>query len=213
MRGAVACKTRSRPSSTGGVRLLFSLPVLMATAFFVGIAMFGSGVTAFGISALELLHPDNLARVTLAVSAYLFAAPAGVLIGGWVADRISRHDLFAAASLLLVALCAFAIAAFEPGLTGICVLLGVAGLASGLVSPSRDMIVRSLAPAGETGKVFGFVSTGFNIGGIVAPPLFGALLDNAEPRSVFWITGLIAFATIATVLLTGHQSRNSKTAH
>ena len=72
------------------------------------------------------------------------------------------------------------------------------------------MLIRAITPRGQVGKVFGFVSTGFNIGGIVAPPLFGAMIDNAEPRSVFWVTGLIAFATIAAVLLTGNQSRGSR---
>jgi MFS family permease len=74
------------------------------------------------------------------------------------------------------------------------------------------MLIRALTPPGQIGKVFGFVSTGFNIGGIVAPPVFGLLLDHAEPNSVFWIAGLLAFATTATVLLTGQQSRRSKAA-
>lgn len=188
-------------------KLLFSTPILMATAFFVGIAMFGSGITAFGISALQLLHPDNVARVAVAISAYLFAAPVGVLAGGHVADRITRHDLFAAVNLVVVALCAFAIAAFTPALPGICVLLAIAGFASGVVSPSRDMIVRALAPAGQAGKVFGFVTTGFNIGGIIAPPVFGYLLDHGRPEHVFWVVGAMAMATVLTVLITGERSR------
>ena len=91
-------------------------------------------------------------------------------------------------------------------------LFALAGFFSGMVAPSRDMLIRSLTPPGQVGKAFGFVSSGFSIGGVVAPPLFGMLLDNADPRSVFWLAGALAFATTATVLLTGNQARRARTA-
>ena len=47
--------------------------------------------------------------------------------------------------------------------------------------PSRDMIVREVTPPGSFGKVFGFVTTGFNIGGVVSPLIFGALMDHGAP--------------------------------
>ncbi|GMQ75456.1 MAG: hypothetical protein BMS9Abin01_0706 [Gammaproteobacteria bacterium] len=45
--------------------------------------------------------------------------------------------------------------------------------------------VRSVTPPGEIGKVFGFVSIGYNIGGVVAPVMFGYLLDRADPGLLF----------------------------
>jgi hypothetical protein len=33
--------------------------------------------------------------------------------------------------------------------------------------PSRDMIVRAVTPPGAYGRVFGFVSSGFNIGVLI----------------------------------------------
>lgn len=204
-----ASSARGGPGSPRGMSLLLSPPVLMATAFFVGLSMYGRGISTFGFSALESLHPGEMAGVAFAVSVFLFASPAGVLLGGRLADHIKRHDLFVAACLVGIALCAFAIAAGEPGLATVSILLGLAGLASGVVSPSRDMMVRSLAPPGETGKVFGFVSTGFNIGGILAPPLFGWLLDHGEPNHVFWVVGVLSLMTVATVLATGQRARDA----
>ena len=55
--------------------------------------------------------------------------------------------------------------------------------------PSRDMIVREVTPPGSFGKVFGFVTTGFNIGGIVSPLIFGAIMDHGSPRLVFLAGG------------------------
>ena len=67
--------------------------------------------------------------------------------------------------------------------------------------PSRDMIVRAITPAGSFGKVFGFVTTGFNIGGIVSQLIFGAIMDHGSPRLVFVaVTAftLLAVLTVAT---------------
>ena len=64
--------------------------------------------------------------------------------------------------------------------------MALAGLCSGMVMPSRDMIVREVTPPGSFGKVFAFVTTGYHIAGIVAPLVFGALLDHGEPRAIFY---------------------------
>jgi MFS family permease len=61
------------------------------------------------------------------------------------------------------------------------------------------MIVRAVTPPGSFGKVFGFVTTGFNIGGIVAPPIYGALMDHGHPRAVFLVVGISSLAAIVTV--------------
>lgn len=192
-----------------GLRVLFTAPLLLAVLFFVGLSMFGRGISSFGISALEMTHPGDLAQVALVLSAFLFASPAGVLLGGWVADRVTRHDLFVTGCLVAVALCVFLIAVLQPPLVVTGVLFALAGLASGCVAPSRDMMVRALTPPGQSGKVFGFVSTGYNIGGIVAPPLFGLILDMGQPSFVFWAVGLLSLATVFTVLLTGQSSRRN----
>lgn len=209
LRDVTRSHSRSNPATTasGGLRVLFTAPLLLAVLFFVGLSMYGRGINQFGISALELLHPGSLPDVALVLSAFLFASPAGVLLGGWVADRVHRHDLFVTACLTLVALCAFTVAALNPPLLITGAIFALAGLASGCVAPSRDMMVRALTPPGQSGKVFGFVSTGFNLGGVIAPPAFGLILDHAAPGNVFWAVGLLSLLTVATVLITGQSSR------
>ena len=44
------------------------------------------------------------------------------------------------------------------------------------------MMVRAVTPPGSFGKVFGFVTTGFNLGGMVAPLIYAWLMDHGEPR-------------------------------
>jgi MFS family permease len=55
------------------------------------------------------------------------------------------------------------------------------------------MLVRRAAPPGMVGSVFGVVSTGFNIGGVIGPPMFGWLMDRGSPR---WVFGGILIAML-----------------
>jgi MFS family permease len=66
--------------------------------------------------------------------------------------------------------------------------------------PSRDMLVRAAAPPGQAGAMFGVVSTGFSLGGVFGPPLFGWLLDHGEPETLFLLAaGSLALAVVVTV--------------
>ncbi len=200
-------ETATTPGQRRGLALLFSAPVLMGLLFYTCLSTFGRGVHNFGPSVLHLGYGAPVTVATTLVACFLFASPLGVLAGGWVADRVARHDAFVAGCLVAVGTTLCVIAATELPLPAIGALLVVAGFCSGMVAPSRDMLIRTMTPPGQAGKVFGFVSSGFSIGGIVAPPVFGLLLDAVAPQSVLWVSGVVAFATIATVLATGRQSR------
>ncbi len=79
------------------------------------------------------------------------------------------------------------------------VAMAFGGFFFGFIMPSRDMIVRAITPPGSFGKVFGFVTTGFNIGGIISPLMFGAIMDHGSPQFVFMLVA--AFALLAIVLV------------
>jgi len=84
-----------------------------------------------------------------------------------------------------------------------------AGFLSGVIAPSRDMLVRNAAPAGAAGRAFGIVSTGFNIGGIISPLLFGWIMDQNAPRWVFGASVVFMAATVVLSLMTERQERGS----
>ena len=162
----VGAETGSPAGGATGLRLLLSAPILLGVLFFFGISVAGYGIHSFSVSALHLIHHAPIAEATTVLTAYLFATPVGVLAGGWVADRIRRrHDAFAATCLVVVAVCIGAVATLRPPLALVALLFVFAGFFSGMVAPSRDMLIRSMSPPGEIAKVFGFVSTGFNFGG------------------------------------------------
>jgi FSR family fosmidomycin resistance protein-like MFS transporter len=195
----------AKPVSTGGLKLLFSTPILLGFLFFVGISVAGHGVSAFGVATLTVMYDITFTDAAAVLSVYLFASPVGVLCGGWVADRTRHHHLFAASCFVVTGLVFFLIAGVPMGIEFVAVLFLIAGFFSGAVSPSRDMLIRSLSAPGEMGKVFGFVSTGFNVGGMFAPLLFGYILDHGEPSAVFWTVGAVSLLTVATVISTGRK--------
>jgi MFS family permease len=216
MNSAALAEARSFPgeesgasgaASKSGFKLLFSLPILTGVLFFAGISITGHGINTFSVSTLTVMYEAPLTEVGFVLTAYLFASPLGVLLGGWVADRVQRHDVVAAGCFVIMAGAIFSVAALPMTLPVIAVLFAITGLFAGMVSPSRDMMIRAVTPPGEMGKVFGFVSTGFNIGGIIAPLVFGYILDHAAPSYVFWTAGAVALATVGTVLYTGRQGR------
>lgn len=186
-----------------GMALLMSAPVMLGLLFFVGIAITGGGFSGFTVAVLDALRNMDLQEAGLILSAFLFAGPVGVLLGGWVADRIRHHARFTAVCFVLVAGAAFLIVSVDLPYALLLVVFMLAGLFSGAVAPSRDMMIRALAPPGEMGKVFGFVSTGFNIGSMVAPVMYGYLLDQSQPAAVFWVVGVVSLLTVGTVLFAG----------
>jgi FSR family fosmidomycin resistance protein-like MFS transporter len=75
----------------------------------------------------------------------------------------------------------------------------IGGFVRGLVNPSRDMMVREVAPAGALGTVFAFVSTGFSVGQAIAPPIYGALVEGGGANSVLYLSA--SFTVLAILLL------------
>ena len=187
-----------------GWRLLLSPPILRNVAFFLVLSMAGGGIQSFSIVALGALYDTPLALANIALSAYLLMNALGVLAGGFVAMRAKRHNLVAGGGFIASGALIFLIGVVDLNAALLIATMAMSGFLNGVIQPSRDMIVRAATPKGSFGKVFGFVSTGFNLAGIMAPLLFGWLMDNAHPRSVFLLVA--AFTLMSLPLLTGKAS-------
>ena len=186
--------------STEGWHLLLSPPILMNLFFFVLIAMISGGMFNYSVVALGALYNTPVAVANSALSSLLLLSAVGVLVGGVAATRVSRHAFVAAAGLAAMALTAALIAQFDLGSSMLVLVMTTFGFFYGVIMPSRDMIVRDNTPPGSFGKVFGFVTTGFNIGGIVSPLIFGAIMDHGSPRLLFVAVAAFALLSIITVL-------------
>jgi MFS family permease len=192
----------------GQLREVLTPTVLGLGLFFTLLGLSGAAMSTFTIAALMAGHGFSAEAANAALTAYLVASAAGVLAGGPVADRTSRHGYVAAAGFGVSALLALAIAVATLPVPLLVLAMGLTGFLFGIVQPARDMLVRKAAPPGAAGRVFGVVSTGFNIGGVVGPPLFGFLMDQGAPR---WIFGA-AVAFMATTAVLGLLEERRATA-
>jgi MFS family permease len=190
----------STDKSPVGWRLLVSAPILLNLFFFMLLALMSGGIYNYSAVALGALYGTSLATANFALSGHLFMAAIGVLVGGLVATRTSRHGFVAALGLAAIALVTLLIGNVDLGSWLVVVAMTVGGFFFGVIMPSRDMIVREITPPGSFGKVFGFVTTGFNIGGIVSPLIFGAIMDHGSPRLVFMLVAAFSLIGIVTVV-------------
>jgi MFS transporter, FSR family, fosmidomycin resistance protein len=182
-------------------RLLLVPPILLNFVFFIMLSLANGGVQNYSVVALEAMRGTPLAVANLALSGYLLMSALGVLAGGYAAARTQRHDGIAIAGLAANALAVLAIAFVDLAAPVLILLMSAAGLFQGLIMPSRDMLVRAVTPSGSFGKVFGFVTTGFNIAGMVAPLVFGWMMDQGNPQAVFLASAAFGLASIPTVML------------
>lgn len=165
-------------------------------AFFFLFAGALSIVQSFGPQAAKELHgvPAHLAALCLTV--YMVCSAGGMLLGGFLAADPDRCERVVAVALGVAASIALVLAlASLPGLL-VPVLFGAMGLAAGVASPSRDMLVKRATPVNSTGRVYGVVYGGLDVGQAVVPLFIGALMDQGAYRSV-----LLALAALQTALI------------
>jgi predicted MFS family arabinose efflux permease len=190
--------SRAAGAIGGRIGEVLTPAVLLLCLFFTLLGLSGGALSSFAIPALMAGHGVSSGAATAALTAYMTAAAAGVLAGGQLADRTKRHGDVAAACFAIAAVITLAIAVATLAAPVLVVAMGLTGFLFGIIQPSRDMLVRKAAPAGAAGRVFGIVSTGFNIGGILGPLLFGWLMDQGAPRAIFGAA--VAFMAVTAVL-------------
>jgi MFS family permease len=167
---------------------LFMQPaILICLVYFALIAANTVGIQQFAVPAWVAMFGISENYAALCLIVFIVGSAAGVLVGGLFADRVHRHDRVATIGLLVAGALTLPIATQSVSPALLLPLLALAGAAGGATGPSRDMIVRSATPPGASGKVFGFVYSGLDVGSFLAPPVFGWLMGAGYPAVIFWI--------------------------
>ena len=185
----------------GNIGILLSKPMLIFLAFYSMTSLASGGLQAFTVVALVSLHDTPLAAASGALTGYLFASALGVLLGGVIADRTTRHDIQAALAFIAGALIMLVVGGVSLHFTVIVFALTLAGLTQGMIRPARDMMVRAAVPKGAIGRAFGFVSAGASVGGALSPVLFGWVIDLGKPEWVFYLLAIIMVLSIGTAMV------------
>jgi MFS family permease len=165
--------------------------------FFLITAAFGA-IQNFASPILQAVYGLSLTTGALALSTYLTAGAAGIVLGGFLAQK-QAQDLLIALALGVAALLAVVLSSGWPPAWSVLPLMGGIGFCTGVAGPSRDLLVRRAATArfgkAAYGRVYGFVYSGLDLGLATAPLLFGGLMDTRRFGEV--LVGVAILQTLA----------------
>jgi MFS family permease len=197
------------PGIIAEVRMLASKTAFLFFLFYTLNSLSNNGINSFSVAAMTELHGTPLGVASSALTGYLVASAVGVLAGGFIVDKTTRHQLVASLALIAAAALVALIGAVSLPLVILTMVMTVTGIFQGMLRPARDMLLRAVMPRESFGKAVGMVTTGAAIGGTVSPIVFGWILDHGEPQWVFYIIGLGLLAVAATVVAPKEKVGNS----
>ena len=168
-----------------------------------------SAIQSFASPALQKMFGLPGTITAFVVTGYMLFGAAGMVVGGfWVARSASLERNIGFAMTGSAALLLLAGSGWLPGLAtaGIAAL---AGFGTGLAGPSRDMLIKRASPPGATGRVYGTVYSGLDVGFALSAPIFGWLLDRGEANSVFYGAAIALVLGIAAASFVGLVRRRA----
>ena len=191
-------KTVKAPAAHGDFEFLRIPAVWMCFAFFFFYAIVISVIQAFAPEAARQLHGVPVAVAALCLTVYMVCSAGGMVLGGFLASDPSRCERIVGMAFGTAAVLALSLGLAHLPAAIVPVLFGLMGFASGIAGPSRDLLVKKSTPENSTGRVYGVVYSGLDIGQALAPLFFGTLMDHHQYSGLF-----IGLAVVQGVLIAG----------
>ena len=189
------------------IRTLTSPPVLLCWSFFFFVAMGQMGLMTFVPTLMREIYAFELEAAAAFVSVMIGAIMIGVLLGGYLADKLRKPDLIVTVGYCIATLMVTSIWYFELVSWQLFGIFAVIGFMYGVVFPSRELLVRAATPKGASGKVFGFVYSGMDFGAAVTPVLFGWFVDTGVSRYAFLCVAILWVLSIVIMLMTNSATK------
>ncbi len=177
--------------------------VWLCFSFFFWTTAALSAIQSFASPALHQLYGLPLALTAFVVTGYMVFGAIGMVVGGFLVGRVERLErLIGPAMVLAAGLMLLGGLGWLPGMAS-AASVALAGLGTGLAGPSRDMLIKRAAPPGATGRVYGTVYSGLDLGFALAAPIFGAIMDHGAPAGVFHGAALTLMLGVASAWVVG----------
>ena len=177
--------------------------VWLCFSFFFWSTASMAAIQSFASPALGLMYGLPLSITAYVVTGYMLCGAAGMVVGGFLVARVERLERTIAVAMALAACLLMLTASGWLPAYAAAAVAALAGFGTGLAGPSRDMLIKRAAPPGATGRVYGTVYSGLDAGFAVAAPVFGALLDQGQPSSIFAGAALALLLGIGSAGLVG----------
>ena len=170
-----------------------------------------SAIQSFASPAMQAMYGLPLSVTALIVTGYMLCGAAGMVVGGFLVGRVQRLEKVISICMLGSAALLFLVGTgVLPGMVAV-VVASLAGVGTGLAGPSRDMLIKRAAPPGATGRVYGTVYSGLDLGFCLAAPVFGYMLDHQMNNTVFYGSAIALVLSVVSAVIVGDGvSKKSK---
>jgi len=175
--------------------------------FFLLSTMTLAVVQSFAVSILQAMHHVTFEAATMTLTAYMLCAALGMLVGGFVAARWPLQSDKVVASCMTVAALLMALCGsgwLDANAT--MVILAATGLAIGVGGPSRDMMIKKATPKGATGRVYGMVYSGLDVGFAMSPLIFGVFMDHGWYGATLLGAAVVLLMSVGVALGVGRRT-------
>ncbi|HET9646319.1 MAG TPA: MFS transporter, partial [Burkholderiaceae bacterium] len=183
--------------------------VWVCFGFFLFFAASLSGVQTFAPEAARQLHQVERSVTGMCLSIYMVCSALGMIAGGFMLKDPSRCERIVGIGFGLAAVIAVTMAVADVPAMAVPVMFGLMGLFTGTAGPSRDLIVKRASPPNASGRVYGVVYSGLDIGQALAPLLYGALMDMHMPAAV-WLSIAVVQGVLVVSAFNVRRARRTR---
>jgi FSR family fosmidomycin resistance protein-like MFS transporter len=195
---SAAARATADEAGSGKLDFLRIPAVWMCFAFFFVFAMALSVVQAFAPEAARQLHGVPLSLVAVCLTAYMVASASGMLVGGFLATDPARSERVVGSGFAVAAGISLLLGLAPLPALAVPVLFACMGFAAGFAGPSRDLLIKRSTPENASGRVYGVVYSGLDIGQAISPLIFGLLMDQQAWRALFVGLALVQLTLVVT---------------
>ena len=198
---------RQTQSTVTAHRSFVRLPVVWwCFVFFLLSTITLAVIQGYSVSILKAMHGISFESATLTLTAYMLCGAVGMLWGGYIATRPMQSDRVVSVAMLIAAILLALCGTGWLDATLTMVVLAATGFAVGVGGPSRDMMIKKATPAAATGRVYGLVYSGLDIGFAISPLLFGPMLDRGWYSATLWGAALVLLLSVFAALGVGRRT-------
>ena len=186
----------SAPLSTFG---FLKLPVVWLCWIFFFFSMAATtGLQSFAPTALFKIYEIAVSSGNYYLTLMSMGGAGGMLLGGYLATKLKVPERIITICFTVNIVMGLLMATGLVPVELIVIAFIVIGLGLGIAAPSRDLMIRSATPSGSSGRVYGIVYSGIDLGAALSPLLFGIFLDVGLPKLLFIGVALLQLMIILT---------------
>ena len=202
-----AVKTENSESAFAFLKLP---AIWLCMLFFFFYALNGGAILVYSPQAVQGLFGMGDFSSAACVTVFMIASAVGMAYGGYLAADPSRCEKIVAVAFGVSAVFALMLAFLPLSQWMVFGMFALIGFFTGIAGPSRDLIVKRATPEGASGRVFGVVYAGLDIGQAVSPLLYGLLIDHKQYAGIFITLAVVQLVLISSAFTAGKQGKTKK---